>query len=193
MTSSARAKSDCGTVRPSALAVLRLITSSNLVGCSTGSSAGLAPFRILSTNTAERCANGISIEHGHDNRIARNSLSDCGTGVHLWWDDDKELLASVYGRSQVTDSTGNSIDANWITGGHTAIHLDGDSAARVVGNDLVGARQALRLSGKTEGVTFSGNSVALAAGGVAIREIAHEQEEAVRGLVQPPVPQIMAG
>src|SRR5207237_3956716 len=75
----------------------------------------------------------------------------------------------VYGRSQVTDSTGNSIDANWITGGHTAIHLDGDSAARVVGNDLVGARQALRLSGKTEGVTFSGNSVALAAGGVAIR------------------------
>jgi hypothetical protein len=38
-----------GTVSPSALAVLRLITSSNLVGCSTGRSPGLAPFRILST------------------------------------------------------------------------------------------------------------------------------------------------
>ena len=37
--SSARA----GTSRPRALAVLRLITSSNLVGCSTGKSAGLAP------------------------------------------------------------------------------------------------------------------------------------------------------
>jgi hypothetical protein len=33
ITSSARASSVSGTVRPSALAVLRLITSSNLVGC----------------------------------------------------------------------------------------------------------------------------------------------------------------
>ena len=38
-----------GMVRPSALAVLRLITSSNLVGCCTGRSAGFAPFSILST------------------------------------------------------------------------------------------------------------------------------------------------
>src|SRR5258705_11453262 len=38
-----------GTVRPRALAVLRLITSSNLVGCSTGRSDGFAPRRILST------------------------------------------------------------------------------------------------------------------------------------------------
>ena len=43
------ARNDCGIVRPSALAVLILMTSSNLVGCWTGRSAGLAPFRILST------------------------------------------------------------------------------------------------------------------------------------------------
>jgi Asp-tRNA(Asn)/Glu-tRNA(Gln) amidotransferase A subunit family amidase len=49
MTWSARTKSDCGIVRPSALAVLRLMTSSNLVGCSMGKSAAFAPFRILST------------------------------------------------------------------------------------------------------------------------------------------------
>src|SRR5438128_8385674 len=49
ITSSARASSVGGTSRPSALAVLRLITSSNVVGCSTGRSAGLAPLRILST------------------------------------------------------------------------------------------------------------------------------------------------
>ena len=36
-------------LRPSAFAVLRLMTSSNLVGCWTGRSAGLAPFNILST------------------------------------------------------------------------------------------------------------------------------------------------
>ena len=38
-----------GRSRPSALAVLRLITRSNLVGCSTGRSAGFEPRRILST------------------------------------------------------------------------------------------------------------------------------------------------
>jgi hypothetical protein len=38
-TWSARSSKDCGIVKPSALAVLRLITSSNFVGCSTGRSA----------------------------------------------------------------------------------------------------------------------------------------------------------
>jgi hypothetical protein len=37
-----------GIVKPSALAVLRLTTSLNIVGCSTGISAGLFPRRILS-------------------------------------------------------------------------------------------------------------------------------------------------
>jgi hypothetical protein len=46
MTSSARSSSDGGIVSPSALAVLRLMTSSNLVGCSTGSSVGLPPLKI---------------------------------------------------------------------------------------------------------------------------------------------------
>ena len=46
ITSSARASSVGGTVRPSALAVLRLMTSSNLVGCTTGKSAGFSPLRM---------------------------------------------------------------------------------------------------------------------------------------------------
>src|SRR5262245_40951227 len=49
ITLSARTRIDSGTVRPSAFAVLRLMTSSNFVGCSTGRLAGLAPLRILST------------------------------------------------------------------------------------------------------------------------------------------------
>jgi hypothetical protein len=48
MISSARASTVGGMASPSAFEALRLITSSNLVGCSTGRSAGLAPFRILS-------------------------------------------------------------------------------------------------------------------------------------------------
>src|SRR5262249_33027496 len=45
ITSSAWASSDGGTSKRSALAVLRLITSSNLVAWLTGRSAGLAPLR----------------------------------------------------------------------------------------------------------------------------------------------------
>ena len=54
ITSSARARSEGGTSRPSALAVFRLMTSSNLVGCSIGSSDGLAPFAIRSMYSAAR-------------------------------------------------------------------------------------------------------------------------------------------
>ena len=48
MTWSARCRSDGGIVRPRALAVLRLMTNSNFIGCSTGRSTGFAPFKILS-------------------------------------------------------------------------------------------------------------------------------------------------
>ena len=54
ITSSACSSIDCGIVIPSALAVLRLTTNSNFVGCSIGRSPGLAPFRILSTYPAAR-------------------------------------------------------------------------------------------------------------------------------------------
>src|SRR5262249_22129338 len=49
ITSSARAGSVSGTVRPIAFAVLRLITSSYLVGACTGRSAGFSPLRMRST------------------------------------------------------------------------------------------------------------------------------------------------
>ena len=47
ITLSARATNVAGTVTPIPLAVLRLITSSNLVACSTGMSATLLPRKIL--------------------------------------------------------------------------------------------------------------------------------------------------
>jgi hypothetical protein len=45
ITFSARASRVGGTSRPSARALLRLITNSNFVGCSTGRSAGFVPLR----------------------------------------------------------------------------------------------------------------------------------------------------
>jgi hypothetical protein len=54
ITSSARCRSEGGIVKSRAVAVLRLITSSNSVGCCMGRSPGLAPLRILSTYVAAR-------------------------------------------------------------------------------------------------------------------------------------------
>src|SRR5215831_19049896 len=54
ITSSARASKVGGTSRPSALAVLRLITNSYLVGACTGRSAGFSPLRMRSTYDAPR-------------------------------------------------------------------------------------------------------------------------------------------
>jgi hypothetical protein len=51
ITSSARASKVGGTDRLSALAVLRLMTRWNVVGCWTGRLEGLAPFRIISTRS----------------------------------------------------------------------------------------------------------------------------------------------
>jgi hypothetical protein len=45
ITLSARARTVEGTVRPIARAVVRLITSSNLLGCSTGIITGLCPMQ----------------------------------------------------------------------------------------------------------------------------------------------------
>src|SRR5262249_23172846 len=54
ITSSARARSVGGTSMPSALAVLRLITNSYLVGACTGRSAAFSPLRMRSTYWAAR-------------------------------------------------------------------------------------------------------------------------------------------
>src|SRR5262249_25992071 len=54
ITSSARCWRNQGTSMPSVWAVLRLMTSSNFVGCSTGISAGFPPCKILTTNAAAR-------------------------------------------------------------------------------------------------------------------------------------------
>ena len=49
ITSSARLSTDGDTAKPSALAVLRLITSSYFVGACTGRSASFSPLRMRST------------------------------------------------------------------------------------------------------------------------------------------------
>jgi hypothetical protein len=54
ITSVAWKRVDWGSVRPSAVAVFRLMTKSKRIGRSTGSSLGCAPLRSLSTNRGAR-------------------------------------------------------------------------------------------------------------------------------------------
>src|SRR5262249_36177768 len=54
ITSSARARKVGDILSPSTLAVVRLTTRSNLVGCSTGMSPGFVPRRILSKKSPAR-------------------------------------------------------------------------------------------------------------------------------------------
>jgi hypothetical protein len=49
ITRSTRSRTEGGMVRPRAFVLLRLITNSNLTGCSTGKSLGLVPEKILPT------------------------------------------------------------------------------------------------------------------------------------------------
>ncbi len=60
-------ENDSGIFSPRALAVVRLTTRSNLVGCSTGMSPGFAPRRILSTKSAAR-RNRSGMFHRTSNR-----------------------------------------------------------------------------------------------------------------------------
>src|SRR6185369_11037625 len=61
ITRSALASTFGGIVNPICFAVLRLMTNSNLVGCSTGKSAGFAPFKILSTYEAARRNKSVTL------------------------------------------------------------------------------------------------------------------------------------
>src|SRR5262249_35654072 len=67
ITSSAVASSVSGMVRPRALAVLRLMANSNLVGCRPGRSAGLAPLRIVAgidASLRRECRQAIGGQNG---------------------------------------------------------------------------------------------------------------------------------
>ena len=61
ITSSARARSVGGTVRPSIRAVEALMTNLNLLDCITGRSTGLAPLRMRPAYSAERIDVGLRI------------------------------------------------------------------------------------------------------------------------------------
>lgn len=62
----------------------------------------------------------INIEHGSRTRIERNSFTDNRCAIHLWWDDDKDLLASP----GVTALGGGRVDDTLIVGNVFSLSAD---------------------------------------------------------------------
>ncbi len=99
--------------------------------------AGYSTNTTIAQNRIESCANGVSIEHGSGNAIRRNDLLECRIGVHLWWDEDKDLLDSAFGKAHPrAPSSRNSIVLNRFKACGTALRLDGDEGCAVSGNTI---------------------------------------------------------
>ena len=56
--------------------------------------------RIQGNDFRENTYAGVAIEHGEDNEIVENHFSGNRRGIQLWWDDDKDLLASAFGEAR---------------------------------------------------------------------------------------------
>ena len=83
ITSSALACSVCGMPKPSDLAVFKLMTKSNLVGCSTGRSTGLVPLR---TNRRARHGYGYPCERRYYDYYDGPAVTfGAGPGWHDDW------------------------------------------------------------------------------------------------------------
>ena len=92
ITSSAAFNRPSGTFRPSALAVLRLMTKSNLAGCCTGRSAGFSPLRMRSTLAPSRycvAERTQRADRGHpSNRMVR---------YRSWNSEEEDHMRSISG------------------------------------------------------------------------------------------------
>lgn len=56
----------------------------------------------------------INIEHGSGNRIYLNNMQNNRCGIHLWWDDDKDLLQKPGVKINYRKGEGNKISSNGI-------------------------------------------------------------------------------
>ena len=92
ITSSARASSGCGTSKPSARAVLRLITSSNWVGSWIGRSPGFSPLRMRPAYNSEQAIAVVDVRSVAHQPAGNGELaSGVQGGNHMARGQDDEL------------------------------------------------------------------------------------------------------
>jgi parallel beta-helix repeat protein len=117
--------------------------------CNYGIWAGYSRDSVFERNVARSCTfAGVAIEHGSGNTIRENLIENCSRGIDLWWDEDKELIESVYGKANRTDSADTLIEGNVISGGTAGVRLSRSARIRLLGNFIAGVRDDLVVEGE---------------------------------------------
>jgi len=106
------------------------------------------------TFTRNRIA-GVAIEHGSKNRIVFNTFLENADAIRLWWDDDKELLASKFGQARDCKSRDYAIAGNSFEGDKVGVRLIESSGVAILGNHFEDVGELLVTQGKCESVTRS--------------------------------------
>lgn len=120
--------------------------------CEHGVWAGYSVETWIADNLIRRCRNGVSIEHGRNNRITANIIEDSQRGIHLWWDEDTDLLASPFCRKNDScPSTAGVIEENRFNRVKTGIHLADDVMSRILRNRFKEVETPVWLQGRVEG------------------------------------------
>ncbi|MCC6678529.1 MAG: right-handed parallel beta-helix repeat-containing protein [Phycisphaerales bacterium] len=81
---------------------------------------------------------GVNIEHGTRNRIQDNTFKDNACGVHLWFDDDKDLLQKPWAKANHKGSIDNLVANNTFTGDQLVLQLRESKQTVYVGNKAEG-------------------------------------------------------
>ena len=133
-----------------------LFIENTLDECAHGVWAGYSYETVIERNVISRCRNGVSIEHGRDNFIADNRINDTELGVHLWWDDDKDLLATAFGKAHGgCPSLNNRVFDNRFGKVETGVRLRDDTASAVAGGIFKGVATSVHLLGNVNGAKLS--------------------------------------
>ena len=95
---------------------------------------------------------GVAIEHGSENRIVFNTFMKNAIGVHLWWDNDKTLLASKFGQRHSCKSESYLIAGNSFEGDAVGVRLVDTARVAILENHFEEVKQTLATTGACPGV-----------------------------------------
>ncbi len=127
--------------------------------CEHGLWGGYSARSVISTNQIADCKHGVSMEHGRHNVIINNYVKRCQNGLHIWWDEDKELLATPYCTKQGCDSAGECLRFNSITECQTALLSESSKDVKCGQNQFFNNGRNVELLGTTTFGEFDANEI----------------------------------
>lgn len=126
-----------------------IFLENKLIECDHGIWAGYSYDSQFESNTIGQCSYGVSIEHGRGNRIVGNVITDSRVGVHLWWDEDKELITSEFCKPRDgCPSRDNVVFGNRLQRLDTGIQLVSDQGSTLASNLTFDVKTSLRVRGE---------------------------------------------